>query len=67
LNSTGGLELEFSQKEKWKFRIEWHQRDDSFDLIRTEKNGTLPMRVHYVRAPDQRGIEPSKEHDQKKG
>ena len=67
LDSTGGLELEFSQKEKWEFRIEWHQRDDSFDLIRTEKNGTLPMRAHYVRDTDQHGIEPSKEHDQKKG
>ena len=67
LNSTGGLDLDLSQKEQWAFRIEWHAQDDSFDLIRLDQNGTLPMRAHYVRDPDQRGIEPSKEDDQKKG
>ena len=32
------------------FRIEWHRKDDSFDILRLEKDGTLPMKAHYIKS-----------------
>ena len=47
LNTVGEVEVAELKEGEPEFRLEWHHRRDSFDLIRTQPNGTLPRKARY--------------------
>ena len=58
MNSNGRLEIHGLDQEDLRFRVVWHPTEDSFEVIRLEKDGTLPKLAHYEHAENQRGIQP---------
>ncbi len=47
LNTVGELEVAALKEGEPEFRLEWHPRRDSFDIIRIQPNGTLPRKARY--------------------
>jgi hypothetical protein len=47
LKPDGGLEIQLDKKDAANFRIEWYPKNNTFDVIRMEKDGSLPMKAHY--------------------
>jgi hypothetical protein len=47
VNDTGEIDILTIEKGDRAFRIQWYPESNSFDLIRTEPNGTLPSKARY--------------------
>lgn len=45
----GTLDIQLDRNSGPNFRIEWHPKDDAFDVIRPEEGGGLPMKAHYMK------------------
>ena len=47
VNDASEIEILTIEKGDRAFRIQWYPESNSFDLIRTEPNGTLPSKATY--------------------